>query len=326
MSGAAADGPSRSASAGVSSRAAADSASLRVGFAGIGRMGLPMARNVLDAGFPLAVFNRTPERCDPLVEAGATLASTPAELAAASDVVITMVADGDAVRALLDGPDGLLAGAAPGLVLAEMSTIGPLAAREVAERCAEAGVAMLDAPVSGSIAVADAGALTILVGGDAEALERARPALDAMSKAVIHIGPSGAGAAIKLAINLIIGATVQSVSEALVVAESSGIEREAAYEAIASSVVGSTFVDYKRDAWLDPDGTPTAFTLELMLKDLGLALELGEATGVPLRSTAAAVEGTERAIETEGGDADQVRIADALRRVRDGATKEEERA
>jgi 3-hydroxyisobutyrate dehydrogenase-like beta-hydroxyacid dehydrogenase len=290
-------------------------------------MGLPMARNVLDAGFPLTVFNRTPERCEPLVEAGATLAATPAELARASDVAITMVADGDAVRALLDGPDGLLAGAAPGLVLVEMSTIGPLAARAVAARCAERGVAMLDAPVSGSVAVAGAGQLTILVGGEEAALERARPVLGAMSKAVLHLGASGAGAAIKLAINLIIGATVQSVSEALVLAEASGIEREAAYDAIAASVVGSTFVDYKRDAWLDPDGTPTAFTLELMRKDLGLALELGAATGVPLPATSAAVEGTELAIETEGGDSDQVRVADALRRVRDRrASQEEERA
>jgi 3-hydroxyisobutyrate dehydrogenase-like beta-hydroxyacid dehydrogenase len=297
---------------------------VRVGFAGIGRMGLPMARNVLDAGFPLTVFNRTPERCEPLVEAGATRAGTPAELARASDVVITMVADGDAVRTLLDGPDGLLAGAEPGLVLAEMSTIGPLAAREVADRCAEHGVAMIDAPVSGSIAVATAGQLTILVGGEEAALERARPVLDAMSKAVLHLGPSGAGAAIKLAINLIIGATVQSVSEALVVAEASGIERDAAYDAIASSVVGSTFVDYKRDAWIDPDATPTAFTLDLMLKDLGLALELGEATGVPLLATSAAVNGTTLAIGLEGGDGDQVRIADALRRVRDGQKEGEE--
>jgi 3-hydroxyisobutyrate dehydrogenase-like beta-hydroxyacid dehydrogenase len=290
----------------------------RVGFAGIGRMGLPMARNVLDAGFPLTVFNRTPERCAPLVEAGAALAATPAELARASDVAITMVADGDAVRALLDGPDGLLAGAGPDLVLSEMSTIGPLAARELAAHCAEHGVAMIDAPVSGSIAVATAGQLTILAGGEEAALERALPVLDAMSKAVLHLGPSGSGAAIKLSINLIIGATVQSVSEALVVAEASGIEREAAYDAIASSVVGSTFVDYKRDAWLDPDGTPTAFTLDLMLKDLGLALELGEATGVPLLATSAAVNGTTLAIGLEGGDGDQVRIADALRQVRDG--------
>jgi 3-hydroxyisobutyrate dehydrogenase-like beta-hydroxyacid dehydrogenase len=306
----------------VSPTVSSGTARPRVGFAGIGRMGLPMARNVLDAGFPLTVFNRTPERCDPLVEAGATLAATPAELARASDVVITMVADGGAVRALLDGPDGLLAGAGSDLVLSEMSTIGPLAAREIAAHCAEHGVAMIDAPVSGSIAVATAAQLTILVGGEEAALERARPVLDAMSKAVLHLGPSGAGAAIKLSINLIIGATVQSVSEALVVAEASGIEREAAYDAIASSVVGSTYVDYKRDAWLDPDGTPTAFTLDLMLKDLRLALDLGAATGVPLLATSAAVNGTALAIGLEGGDGDQVRIADALRQVRDGKGEE----
>ncbi len=299
----------------------------RVGFAGIGRMGLPMARNVLAAGFPLTVFNRTPERCEPLVEAGATLAATPAELARARDVAITMVADGDAVRALLEGPDGLLAGAAPGLVLAEMSTIGPLAAREIAATCADRGVAMIDAPVSGSIAVATAGELTILVGGEERALERARPVLEAMSKAVLHLGPSGAGAAMKLGLNLIIGATVTSVSEALVLAEASGIEREAAYDAIAASVVGSTYVQYKRDAFLDPDGTPTAFTLELMRKDLGLALELGAAAGVPLLATSAAAQGTTLAIGLEGGEEDQVRVADALRRVRDGrGAKEEERA
>jgi 3-hydroxyisobutyrate dehydrogenase-like beta-hydroxyacid dehydrogenase len=299
----------------------------RVGFAGIGRMGLPMARNVLDAGFPLTVFNRTPERCEPLVAAGAARAATPAELARASDVVITMVADGVAVRALLDGPDGILAGAAPGLVLAEMSTIGPLAARAIAAHCAEQEVAMIDAPVSGSIAVATAGQLTILVGGEEGALERARPVLDAMSKAVLHLGPSGAGAAMKLGLNLIIGATVMSVSEALVLAEASGIAREDAYGAIAASVVGSPFVEYKRAAWVDPDGTPTAFTLELMRKDLGLALELGAAAGVPLLATSAAAEGTTLAIGLEGGEEDQVRVADALRRIRDRrTTAEEERA
>ncbi|HEY2054231.1 MAG TPA: NAD(P)-dependent oxidoreductase [Solirubrobacterales bacterium] len=309
-----------------------DGSAPRVGFAGIGRMGLPMARNVLDAGFPLTVFNRTPERCAPLVEAGATLAPTPAELARASDVVITMVADGDAVRAMLDGPDGLLAGAEsraggePGLVLAEMSTIGPLAARAIAGHCAEHGVAVIDAPVSGSVAVATAGKLTILAGGDSAALERARPVLDAMSKAVLHLGPSGAGAAMKLGLNLIIGATVQSVSEALVLAEANGIERADAYDAIVASVVGSTFVEYKRDAFLDPDGTPTAFTLDLMRKDLGLALELGAAAGVPLLATGAAAAGTTLAAGLEGGDQDQVRIADALRRVRNRQPQPEETA
>jgi 3-hydroxyisobutyrate dehydrogenase-like beta-hydroxyacid dehydrogenase len=296
----------------------------RVGFAGLGRMGLPMARNVLAAGFELTVFNRTPEKAQPLVDAGATVAGSPAALAQNSDVVITMVADAAAVRALLGGGDGILAGAAPGTVLAEMSTIGPVAAREIAAECAEHGVAMIDAPVSGSTAVAEAAQLTILVGGEDEAFARARPVLGAMSKAQLHLGPSGAGAAMKLGLNIMIAATTQAVSEALVLAERSGIAREDAYEAIAQSAVGSPFVGYKRDAFLDPDGTPTAFALELMAKDLRLALDLGERTGVPLRGTAAAADGVAAAAESEGAGEDLVRVADALRRAATGPTHEEE--
>jgi len=301
------------------SSASDNGAGLRVGFIGIGRMGLPMARNVLAAGFPLTVFNRTPERCEPLAAAGATVAETPSELAAASDVVVTMVADADAVRALLDGDDGILLGAAPGLVLAEMSTIGPLAARELAARCAEHGVAMLDAPVSGSTAVAEAAGLVVMVGGEAAAFERARPVLAAISKAQFHLGPSGAGAAVKVGLNVIIAATTVAVSEALVLAEEAGVEREAAYEVIGSSAVASPFVEYKRAAFLDPDGTPTAFALELMAKDLGLARALGERDGVPLLGAAGSAQAIALAAGLEGPGEDLVRVADALRRVAAGA-------
>lgn len=292
---------------------------LRVGLAGLGRMGTPMARNILAAGFPLTVFNRTAARCEPLVAAGARQASTPAELAAASDVVVTMVADGAAARALLEGPDGILAGADASregnLVLAEMSTIGPLAARELSALCAERGVAMIDAPVSGSTAVAEAAALAIVVGGEASAFERARPVLAAMSKVQFHLGPAGAGAAMKLGLNVIIASNAQAISEALVLAESSGIERAAAYDVIAGSVVGSSFVDYKRDAFLDPEGTPTGFALELMVKDLSLALGLGERAGVPLLGASASAQGVSLAAGLEGPGEDLVRIADALRRI-----------
>lgn len=297
------------------SPASDNGAGLRVGFIGIGRMGLPMARNVLAAGFPLTVFNRTPERCEPLAAAGATVATTPRELAAASDLVVTMVADAAAVRALLEGPDGILTGAAPGLVLAEMSTIGPLAARELAALCAEHGVEMLDAPVSGSTAVAETAGLAVMVGGEAAAFERARPVLAAMSKAQFHLGPSGAGAAVKVGLNVIIAATTVAVSEALVLAEEAGVEREAAYEVIGSSAVASPFVEYKRAAFLDPDGTPTAFALELMAKDLGLARALGERDGVPLLGAAASAEAMALAAGLGGPGEDLVRVADALRRV-----------
>ena len=288
--------------------------SLRVGFAGIGRMGTPMARNVLAAGFPLTVYNRTAEKAEPLAAEGANVAATPRELAAAADVVVTMVADAGAVRGLLEGPNGILAGAAPGLVLAEMSTIGPVAARELASLCAENGVEMIDAPVSGSTAVAEAAGLAVMVGGTDAAFERARPVLGAMSKAQFHLGSNGAGAAVKVGLNVIVAATTVAVSEALVLAEEAGVEREAAYEVIGRSALASPFVEYKRDAFLDPDGTPTAFALELMAKDLELARRLGERDGVPLSGTAGSAAAIALASESEGPGEDLVRVADALRR------------
>ncbi|HYC81237.1 MAG TPA: NAD(P)-dependent oxidoreductase [Solirubrobacterales bacterium] len=296
---------------------------LRVGFAGLGRMGAPMARNVLGAGFPLSVFNRTAEKAEALAADGASVAATPAELAADADVVVTMVADADAVRELLEGPDGILAGASPGLVLVEMSTIGPLAVRELAALCAERGVEMVDAPVSGSTTVAEAAELAVMAGGAEAAFERARPVLEAMSKVQLHLGPSGAGAAMKLGMNLIVAATTVSVSEALVLAEQAGIEREAAYEVIGSSALASPFVEYKRGAYLDPDGTPTAFALELMAKDLRLARELGERDGVPLPGAAGSAAGIGLGVELIGGGEDLVRVADALRRVAAGNAERE---
>jgi catechol 2,3-dioxygenase-like lactoylglutathione lyase family enzyme len=199
-----------------------------------------------------------------------------------------------------------------------MSTIGPLAARELAALCAERGVAMLDAPFSGSTAAAEAAALAVMAGGEEAAFERARPVLAAMSKAQLHLGPSGAGAAVKLGLNVVIAANTLAISEALVLAERSGVEREAAYEAIGSSAVASPFVDYKRAAFLDPDGTPTAFALEQMAKDLGLARGLGERDGLPLLGAAASAEAIALAAGLEGPDADLVAVADALRRVAAG--------
>jgi 3-hydroxyisobutyrate dehydrogenase len=288
-----------------------------VGVAGIGRMGLPIAHNLREAGFPLTVFNRTAERCEPLREAGAEVAASPAALAAASDVVVTMLADPAAARELIAAPGGLLDGARPGTILVEMSTIGPAVARELAELAAARGVAMLDAPVSGSVSVAEAGQLTAMVGGEREAFERALPVLEATTKARFHLGASGAGAAMKLALNLIIASTTQAVSEALVLAESAAIARAEAYEVIASSAVASPFVDYKRTAFLDPEGTPTAFALDLMRKDLALALELGEAARIPLLGAAASAASMTLAAGLRGGDRDLVEVAGALREVAD---------
>jgi 3-hydroxyisobutyrate dehydrogenase-like beta-hydroxyacid dehydrogenase len=292
---------------------------VKIGFVGIGKMGLPMAGNLLRAGNDLTVFNRTPERCDPLRDDGATVATSAAEAAREAEVLVTMLADPAAVAGQMEGEDGILAGARAGMVWLEMSTIGPTAAREFAARAAEAGVEMLDAPVSGSVAVAEAAALVSRVGGSEAALERGRPALEAMTKAHFHLGGSGAGAAMKLAVNVMIASATVAISEALVLAEAADIDRADAYEVIAAGALASPFVGYKRAAFLDPDGTPAAFALDLMRKDLKLALEQGEAAGLPLLGASAAAEAMTVAAGLEGGDEDLVRVADALRRISGGS-------
>src|SRR4051812_27194310 len=269
----------------------------RVALIGLGRMGRPMAEALLRAGFPLTVYNRTPRELP-----GAEIASSPAEAAAGADVLITMVSDAAAAREVLAGVDRR------GLIVCEMSTIGPAAARDLAAQLAARGIAMLDAPVSGSVASAEAGTLTVIAGGPRDAFERARPVFGAFSKRQLWLGPSGAGAAMKLALNGMIAVSAQMIAEALVVAERSGIAREDAYDAIAASAVGSPFVAYKRDAFLEDDAAP-AFSLELMRKDLALVLE----QGLPVELFTAADRAMGRAQRLLGGDADIAAVAAALR-------------
>jgi len=233
-----------------------------VGFAGLGRMGFPMARNVLRAGFPLLVWNRTAERCTPLVEEGAAAVPEPASLAAA-DVVVTMLTDGLAVRSVLV-ESALLEQLRPGSVVLEMSTIGPAAVSELAAEGAGHDVQVLDAPVSGSVSIAESGQLFSMVGGDPAAYERATPVLGAMTKGHVLLGPSGAGAAMKLAVNAMIAVTNESLAETLVLAERFGIERERAYDVLAGGALASPFDLYKRAAFLRPETEPVSFTTELM--------------------------------------------------------------
>jgi 3-hydroxyisobutyrate dehydrogenase-like beta-hydroxyacid dehydrogenase len=293
---------------------------MNVGFVGIGRMGLPMAHNILAAGFPLTVWNRRAERCDQLAEAGAVVASDLPELARSADVVVTMVADGAAAREVLID-SGLLDALRPGSVVLEMSTIGPLAATALAREASTRDVALLDSPVSGSVAVAEAAQLFAMVGGEADAYERARPVLDAMTKGHLHVGRSGAGAAMKLAVNGVIAVTNEAIAEALVLAERYGIERETAYDVLAGGAVASPFLLYKRESFLHPDTAPVGFTTALMRKDLALALALAADLDVPLP----AVEAAERVLAASElvhlEDADVARVADVLRRGRQNATR-----
>ena len=256
---------------------------LTVGLVGTGRMGSAMARALSRAGVPLVVHNRNPDRAQALAdELGARVAGSPAEVAAAADVTLTMLADNAAVTDVFGGDRGLLAGARRGSVLVDLSTVTPDTLRAFAAAARAAGVGLLDSPVSGSTATAEAGQLTLMVGGEAADLERARPALKPLAKAIFHLGPLGTGAAMKLAVNTLIFGLNGAVSEGLVLAELAGIDRAAAYDVLAASAAGAPFVGYKRAAFVDPDGTPVAFSLDLAEKDLRLITAFADALGVSM--------------------------------------------
>ncbi|HET9894137.1 MAG TPA: NAD(P)-dependent oxidoreductase [Streptosporangiaceae bacterium] len=282
-----------------------------VGVIGLGHMGLPMARRLLAAAFPVMVWNRTASRAVPVVAEGARQADSPQELGAESDIVITMLADEAAARAVLGGSSGVLAACGRGTLVIEMSTIGPVAARELAAEAADHGVDFLDAPVSGSVSLAGQGALTVLAGGSASAFDRARPVLEALSRTQLHLGPSGSGAAMKLAVNLMIAATNQAIAEALTLAQLNGIDRAAAYDALAASAVASPFVSYKRDAFLHPGDSPASFTTALMHKDLDLAKSVAGDLELPV--TEAARRCLAAACAAGLADADFASVAEVLR-------------
>ncbi len=283
---------------------------MTVAFLGLGRMGVAMAHNLAQAGLLAAVWNRSDGKADWCADAGVRVAVSPAGAADGADVVILMLYDGDVTRAV--AAEALPAMAA-GSVLVDMGTSGPVSARGIARDCAAAGVGFVDAPVSGSVALAQGAALTALVGGDAGDVEKVRPALAAMTRAQHHLGEVGAGATVKLALATMIAVTNESVSELLVLCERAGLERAAAYAALADSALASPFVQYKQAAFLSPGEAPVAFTPLLMLKDLALAEGLAAELGVELPAVEAARVVLERTVAAGHGDGDLVRVADTLR-------------
>jgi 3-hydroxyisobutyrate dehydrogenase/2-hydroxy-3-oxopropionate reductase len=285
-----------------------------VAIVGTGRMGSAMARSIARAGHDIVLYNRTRDRCDPLAdELGGRAVATPAEAAAASDVAITMLADDAAVRDVFTGADGLVAGAHPGGVLVDMSTVLPATIRAVEAAVRATGSGILDAPVSGSVSLAESGALTVMVGGEREDLDRARPALEAVSRTIVHLGPLGTGAAMKLAVNVVIFGLNGALAEGLVLAEAAGIDRAVAYDVIAAGAAGAPYVGYKRAQFLDPDAAPVAFSLGLTEKDLRLITETASALGQPLPQTERNLE-LVRAASTGGRQGrDFATVADELR-------------
>jgi 3-hydroxyisobutyrate dehydrogenase-like beta-hydroxyacid dehydrogenase len=284
-----------------------------VGVLGIGRMGGAMARAIRAAGFDLVLWNRSPSAARRLADdLDAAVADRPADVAARADVTVSMLADGLAVAAVYGGDDGLIAGARPGTVLIDCSTVPPAVLLAHADAVRATGAGVLDAPVSGSIALAETGKLTLMVGGDAADVDRARPVLDALGATVFHLGPLGSGAAMKLAVNTVIFGLNEALAEGLVLAESAGIPRAAAYDVLAASAVGAPYVGYKRAAFLDPETTPVAFALDLAAKDLRLIDELATSLGLDLPQADANLAVIEATAATRGGDRDFASVAGYL--------------
>ena len=285
-----------------------------IGFIGLGSMGLPMASNIAAAGFRLVVWNRTASKSERLAaRSGARVAASPAILATEADLVITMVADGEVLLDLYEGPGGLARSLRPGTVCVDMSTISPGQAAALAGALAGAGCSFVDAPVSGSVALAEAGTLTVMAGGEARDVEAARPVLEAMSARIYHMGPVGSGATIKLAVNSIVYGLGQAVSEALVLAEAAGIERSRAYEVFANSAIAAPFVHYRREAFLKPGEVPVAFRMVLARKDLDLALDLAGGVGATMPQGELNREVILEAIDAGFGDHDMSAVAEHLR-------------
>lgn len=261
---------------------------LRVGFIGLGAMGLPMAKNVLKAGFPLTVWARRPESAAEIREQGAAWADSPADLAKHSDVIITIVTNSPDVQDLVTGANGLLQGAAAGTVIVDMSTIAPSVSRELHAECASHQVGFLDAPVSGGQQGAISGKLTIMVGGDKESFDRVKPVLESMGQKIVHVGPSGAGQVIKLANNMLVGVLAAAISEALVLGKKAGADVQTMADVIGASAGASWQLANQFPLRAFSGTFQPGFMTDLLLKDLGLALDLGEELNVPLSLSALA--------------------------------------
>lgn len=256
-----------------------------IGFVGLGIMGSGMAANLVAAGHEVVVWNRTAAKAEPLATAGATVAESPRTLAEACDVVAICVGDTPDVEAVLEGPDGLLAGLRHGSLVIDHSTISPSATEGFAARVAEAGATWVDAPVSGGSEGAVNGTLSIMVGGADADVARARPIMEAYGTTITHVGPVGAGQTVKLVNQVLVVVTQLAVSEGLLFAEAAGVELEATLAAVTGGAAGSWMLANRGPQMVERDWRP-GFTIDLQQKDLRLVLDAADELGVPLPGTA----------------------------------------
>jgi 3-hydroxyisobutyrate dehydrogenase len=284
----------------------------RVGFLGLGTMGGAMAANAARAGYPVTAWNRTPGRGLHLEELGVALAASPAEVARASEILISIVSDTPDVEALLFGPDGVESGAQPGLLVVDMSTISPSSTRDFAARLATKGVRMLDGPVSGGSEGAKKGTLSIFVGGDAADLERARPVLETLGTTITHVGPIGSGQAAKAVNQVILAGAYLGVAEGIVLAMKAGLDVEPLVAALGGGAAQSWVLANRSGRMLAND-YPLGFKVSLHRKDLGIALQLARETGTAL-PISAIVEQLEAGLIGRGhGDDDVSAVARTIR-------------
>jgi 3-hydroxyisobutyrate dehydrogenase-like beta-hydroxyacid dehydrogenase len=273
-----------------------------------------MAATLGRGGFDLLLWNRDKTKAERAAAAvDATVATSAAEAVSKADVILSSLADDAAVEEVYLGREGVVERIRPDAVAIDASTIDPRTVEKVGAAVDETGAGFLDCPVSGSVSTVEAGTLTIMAGGDAELLARVMPVLDALASRVIHVGGRGAGAATKLAVNDLVHGLNVALSEALVLAERAGVDRSIAYEVFASGAGGAPFVQYKRASYEDPDGTPVAFSLDLVAKDLSLITTLGERVGAPMRQAATSLDIVRDAIANGFGERDLSAIAVFLR-------------
>lgn len=276
---------------------------MKIGFIGLGIMGKPMSKNLLKAGYELVVCDVVQAEVAEVVAAGATSATTPREVAAQVEMVITMLPNSPHVRQVVLGENGVIEGAKPGTIVVDMSSIAPLVSREIAAKLAEKDVEMLDAPVSGGEPKAIDGTLSVMVGGKQAVFDKCYPILKAMAGSVVLTGDIGAGNVTKLANQIIVAINIAAMSEALVLATKAGVEPELVYQAIRGGLAGSTVLDAKAPLAMDRKFSP-GFRINLHIKDLNNVLETSHEVGVPLPLTAAVMEMMQALKVDDMGNAD----------------------
>lgn len=272
----------------------------RIGFIGMGLMGVPMGKNLADAGYPLTVWNRTPGRAKILLDAGAAEGTSPSDVASRSDIIITMVSDSEDVAAVIAGPNGIIEGVESGAVVIDMSTISPKTSIALAEQLKAKGVQLLDAPVTGGVAGAQAGTLSILVGGEKSAFDRALPVFEKMGANITHVGPSGAGHTAKLANQILAAGCMAGISEALVFAKKAGLDLDTWFKAVENGAGASWHLSNMAPKIIDGDFS-AGYMVKHHQKDLRLIQETAGENAVAVPMTALVAQ-LYRAVQAEGGE------------------------